>query len=139
MREATLDLRRREHADPRREELDRERDPVETLDDRGDGASVVAGELEAEADGDGARDEEPHRVRSGDLVEARARRRQGERIEREAALAVDAETLARRDDEASRRRRRKEGGSRLGAASTSCSRLSRTTTRSPTEASAAPS
>jgi hypothetical protein len=87
------DLGRRERADPRRRELERERQPVEPAADVGDRRPVLVVDLEVPADEPSPVEEELHRLRRGRL-RGRARVRDLERAQREHRFAVDPERLA---------------------------------------------
>ena len=97
--EALEQLVRRQHLDPRGDQLDREREAVEPLADLDDGAGVRPVENEIRAHGARALAEEPNRVvlaRALDRVVCR----DGERRERKLAFASDAQSGAARHKDA---------------------------------------
>ena len=114
------ELRRRQHPDARRRQLDRQRQAVEQGDDALDGRAVRRREREVGALRAGPQDEQ---------LDALAVER--ERLERQHFLAGEAKPLAARDQEAGVGARSSQRPTVAAACSTTCSKLSRITRQRP--------
>jgi hypothetical protein len=86
-----------EMADPRRGQLDRQRQAVQTPTDLGDGGAVRLRQHEVEANGLGAVDEEAHRVALGQLRGWAGRVGEGQRRHGDDPLHGEAQRLAAGD------------------------------------------
>jgi hypothetical protein len=94
------DLGRGQRAQPRRRQLDRERQPVEPPADLDDGAHVLVGHREARAHGGRAVGEQLHRRERQRLRRRGVRRGQAQRGDRGEHLTHDRERLAGRGEHA---------------------------------------
>ena len=96
---------------PRRRQLDRQRDPIQAADHRGDRRGVLPGHLETGLDRGRALGEQPHRLRLRDRRQVGARLRHPQRGHRKQMFSLDPQALAagRQDHQPLTRPRQRPG------------------------------